>query len=244
MTLLITWLPFHCLPYLISIRQLFAQRHLALLIANAPNLHICIHGILTSARRLAISRSRHCRIEPISLMTNGRVPSHKEWRDLTCAPQASWGVHVALRASSLALRASPSHANGWRSPLGPSHACWMHHCQRKKLSAPILSSAFNWVLLIPYPEAAPPGLIPPVSPSAIARTVVENAARDWMDERIAGRTAWMRDVRYMVVVWMCNCEVDLRWRACGLLPLRGHWFGWRWFKKQPIRLTSRVTWVI
>lgn len=33
----------------------------------------------------------------------------------------------------------------------------------------------------------------------MARTEVEKAARDWMDERSAGRTALEMDCRYMIV---------------------------------------------
>jgi hypothetical protein len=40
-----------------------------------------------------------------------------------------------------------------------------------------------------------------VSPLAMTRVLVVNAARDWSVRRAAGRTALMRDCENMVVVW-------------------------------------------
>jgi len=40
-----------------------------------------------------------------------------------------------------------------------------------------------------------------VSPPAIRRVLVVNAARDWSVRRPAGRTALMRDCEIMAVVW-------------------------------------------
>jgi hypothetical protein len=50
-----------------------------------------------------------------------------------------------------------------------------------------------------HPEAAPVLRGAPVSPPAMARVVVEKAARDRRAERSAGRTAWTNDCRYMIV---------------------------------------------
>jgi hypothetical protein len=49
-----------------------------------------------------------------------------------------------------------------------------------------------------YPDAAPVFRGAPVSPPAMARVVVEKAARDRRVERSAGRTAWTSDCRYMI----------------------------------------------
>jgi hypothetical protein len=50
-----------------------------------------------------------------------------------------------------------------------------------------------------HPAAAPVFRGAPVSPPAMARVVVEKAARDRRVERSAGRTAWTRDGKYMIV---------------------------------------------
>lgn len=49
-----------------------------------------------------------------------------------------------------------------------------------------------------YPVATPPVRGAPVSPPAMARMEVENAARDWRDERNAGPTALEMDCRYII----------------------------------------------
>ncbi len=48
------------------------------------------------------------------------------------------------------------------------------------------------------PDATPAERGAPVSPLAMARVVVEKAARDWREERTAGRTALDRDCRYII----------------------------------------------
>lgn len=63
-----------------------------------------------------------------------------------------------------------------------------------------------------YPETTPPDRGAPVSPPAMARTEVENAARDWRDERKAGRAALLMNCWYIIA----NCA----WKQLNVQ--RGH----------------------
>lgn len=73
----------------------------------------------------------------------------------------------------------------------------MRHCEETQSIS--LDSNARYQQSNIYPEATPPVRGAPVSPPAMARMEVENAARDWRDERRAGRTALEMDCRYMVV---------------------------------------------
>ena len=64
---------------------------------------------------------------------------------------------------------------------------------KEKLSANALPKYDCEIGITAYPWTVPPDRGAPVSPPAIARTEVENAARDWRDDRKAGRTALEMD---------------------------------------------------